>query len=173
MATPSSLRTSPTDKYSPPGGYNLPQSSIDRSKVTDPATGEVKAGGTAIARRSLAKPVHGQSAVDTQLTAGKVMGAAAATAGAAAATGDAAETAPAEALAASTPNDESAEPLTETAEEQPSSGAAMAFADAPEKSEAVASAGEAPHEQADQQVPLASAARWSAGAEAPEQNLAA
>jgi hypothetical protein len=73
MTTPSSMRsTAPADKYGPPGGYNLPQSSIDRSKVIDPATGELKAGGTAIARRSLAKPTRGQSIVDTQLTAGKV-----------------------------------------------------------------------------------------------------
>ncbi len=53
---PSTMPTNPGDKYSPPGGYNLPQSSIDRSKVTAPGSGEVKAGGTAIARRSLAKP---------------------------------------------------------------------------------------------------------------------
>ena len=72
MTPPSSMPSSPNDKYSPPGGYNLPQSSIDRSKVNDPATGEVKAGGTAIARRSLAKPAQGQSTVDTQLTAGRV-----------------------------------------------------------------------------------------------------
>ena len=142
MTTPSSMRsTAPGDKYSPPGGYNLPQSSIDRSKVTDPATGEVKAGGTAIARRSLAKPASGQSTVDTQLTAGKVTGAAAA--GVAAAAG-ADGTPSADALAATTADngaadkdaaDASAAGSAETTDTPTRDGAALAFADTAERVE--------------------------------------
>ena len=81
---PAAPPAAPSDKYSPPGGYNLPQSSIDRSKVGAPAAGEVKAGGTAIARLSLAKTGGDASSDDGQLTAttatGTAMAAAAATA---------------------------------------------------------------------------------------------
>ncbi|HEX4143561.1 MAG TPA: hypothetical protein VHY91_08515 [Pirellulales bacterium] len=179
-AMPSSMRSQP-DKYAPPGGYNLPQSSIDRSKVNNPATGEVKAGGTAIARRSLAKPNHGQSTVDTQLTADKVTAptAAAAAAGATVATADQ-ETPPADLLAAAKPEqsppenaaDASADSSTEMSDAQASDGAAVAFAETPDPAENEAAADETHGEEADQGTPLAHGHQWSAGS-APEQTVAA
>ncbi|HEY1785876.1 MAG TPA: hypothetical protein VGG30_10020 [Pirellulales bacterium] len=179
---PSAMPSSSPDKYAPPGGYNLPQSSIDRSKVSDPATGEVKAGGTAIARRSLAKPARGQSSVDTQLTAAKVTGATAAAAAAAEATDTAGtgNTPPAAALAATQPEEAqaensaetSAEASTEMAETQSSDGAAVAFDETPDAAHSEVAADEAHAEKAGTQAPLASASQWSAGSP-PEQNLAA
>jgi len=53
---PASNPTAPPagNKFSPPGGFNYPQSSLDRSKAVnpvDPASTEIRAGGTALARR--------------------------------------------------------------------------------------------------------------------------
>ncbi len=179
MTTPSSMRsTAPGDKYSPPGGYNLPQSSIDRPKVSEPGTGEVKAGGTAIARRSLAKPARGQSTVDTQLTAGRVTGAgaAAAAAGGVATAAGADETTPADSLAISAINHEALErdaaASMEAADHKPSEGAAVAFADTPEATEGEASAEETRRGQPDGRVSLASTGGWSSGTPT-EQNLIA
>ena len=73
VGPPSTVPTStplPADKYSPRGGFNLPQSSIDRSKATSPVAGEVKAGGTAIARLSRPKTAATRPATDGQLAAG-------------------------------------------------------------------------------------------------------
>jgi hypothetical protein len=176
--TPSSMRTTPPDKYGPPGGYNLPQSSIDRSKVSDPTTGELKAGGTAIARRSLAKPAHGQTTVDTQLTAAKVTGAttAAGATAAAAATASAKETPAADSLATARPDEgsdeSSADASTEMADAQPSKGAAVAFADTPDATTNKPAGDENQQEEADQHLPLTSAGQWSSGGGAPEQTLA-
>jgi hypothetical protein len=63
----------PVDKYSPRGGFNVPQGSIDRTKAIDFAKpNEVKASPTAIARRSLSNPAGGRTQVDTQLTSAKM-----------------------------------------------------------------------------------------------------
>jgi hypothetical protein len=179
------MQPSQPDKYAPPGGY-LPQSSIDRSKVSDPATGEVKAGGTAIARRSLAKPTQGQSTVDTQLTAGKVTGAAAGVTAAAAAangataTAGAGETPPADSVAATklekgpaeSVADASGDTSTETGDAQSSDGTALAFAETPDAADNEAAVHETRSDEGDQREPLASAG-WSSGSRgAPEQTLA-
>ncbi len=62
------------DKYSPRGGFNVPQGSIDRSKVIDPRGTEIRASATAITRRTLSTPLAGRSQVDTQLTSSKTGG---------------------------------------------------------------------------------------------------
>ncbi len=169
----------PADRYAPPGGYNLPQSSIDRSKVSNPATGEVKAGGTAIARRSLAadsRTIDRRYAVDRRQ--GNRPPWQRRRLRRAAATAPLQESPPADSLAepkpdnapAETSADSSADASTELADTQSSNGAAVAFADA---TNSEASADETGSDASDQGTPLASAPKWTSGAGAPEQTLAA
>jgi hypothetical protein len=146
MSMPASTPLPPNDKYSPRGGFNLPQSSIDRSKAIDPATGELKAGGTAIARRSRPKPVAGRAADDAQLAAAPAA-AIGATLASSQSSGSAGED-PAT-------NDE-----TEQSSDQSSSGAAsLAFADEPQTSGADA----VESTDADRRNLVATAGRWSSG----------
>ncbi|HTU27374.1 MAG TPA: hypothetical protein VMF30_18335 [Pirellulales bacterium] len=138
-AAPSAVQPNQPDKYAPPGGY-LPQSSIDRSKVVDPASGERKANSTAIARRTLMRPTRGQSTVDTELTAAKVTGGAAA-AGVASTMAAGSESMPAtNSVAVATSNNARAADVPAEGESEPRDAATnpaaqVAFADAPQEAE--------------------------------------
>ena len=159
VGAPSTVPTStpmpPADKYSPRGGFNLPQSSIDRSKAATPIAGEVKAGGTAIARLSRPKTGADTSGADGPLAA----------AGAAATS---TTTTAARPTAETVAGDSDSGPTTLAASEvasRPDSSAAgsaenLAFADAPA---AAAAENESDRAGDDRSALVATAGRWSSG----------
>ncbi len=62
--------TMPVDKYSPRGGFNVPQGSIDRTKAIDTMKAdEVRAGPASFARRASTKPLEESGSNDTHVAA--------------------------------------------------------------------------------------------------------